>query len=119
MRGFDTRYIVTSLGTGLLGESGSLETVDLFNSCLVLIDIFCRPFAAPPPAVALDVDDTCDRVHGRQQLSLFNAHYDSRCFLPGPRERQAGGGAPAPRKDAVRRQASQASANGAASAPRL
>ena len=30
----------------------------------------------------LDIDDTCDVVHGQQQLSLFNAHYDERCFLP-------------------------------------
>ena len=30
----------------------------------------------------LDIDDTLDRVHGRQQLSLFHAHHDSRCFLP-------------------------------------
>ena len=30
----------------------------------------------------LDIDDTEDRVHGGQQLALFNAHYDSRCFLP-------------------------------------
>ena len=30
----------------------------------------------------LDIDDTEDRVHGRQQLALFHAHYDSRCFLP-------------------------------------
>src|SRR5947208_14157764 len=28
------------------------------------------------------VDDTVDVVHGHQQLSLFNAHYDERCFLP-------------------------------------
>ena len=33
-------------------------------------------------AVTLDIDDTCDPVHGRQQLSLFHAHYDTRCFLP-------------------------------------
>ena len=32
--------------------------------------------------VVLDIDDTCDVVHGHQQLSLFNAHYDERCFLP-------------------------------------
>ena len=25
---------------------------------------------------------TCDVAHGHQQLSLFNAHYDERCFLP-------------------------------------
>ena len=30
----------------------------------------------------LDIDDTRDVVHGRLQLSLFNAHYDERCFLP-------------------------------------
>ncbi len=47
-----------------------------------LVDIFCRSFTAPPAAITLDIDDTCDRVHGHQQLSLFNAHYDTRCFLP-------------------------------------
>ena len=47
-----------------------------------LVDIFCRSFPAPPAAVTLDIDDTCDAVHGNQQLSLFNAHYDRRCFLP-------------------------------------
>jgi len=36
----------------------------------------------PPPSVTLDIDDTCDVVHGQQQLSLFNAHYDECCFLP-------------------------------------
>ena len=47
-----------------------------------LVDLFCRSFPTPPAAVALDIDDTCDAVHGHQQLSLFNAHYDTRCFLP-------------------------------------
>ena len=47
-----------------------------------LVDIFCRSFPAPPAAITLDIDDTCDAVHGHQQLSLFNAHYDTRCFLP-------------------------------------
>jgi hypothetical protein len=35
-----------------------------------------------PRRIVLDIDDTEDRVHGQQQLSLFHAHYDSRCFLP-------------------------------------
>ena len=26
--------------------------------------------------------DTLDTVHGHQQPSLFNAHYDEHCFLP-------------------------------------
>ena len=40
------------------------------------------PIASPPAAITLDIDDTCDAVHGQQQLSLFNAFYDTRCFLP-------------------------------------
>lgn len=26
-------------------------------------------------AITLDIDDTCDAVHGHRQLSLFHAHY--------------------------------------------
>ena len=48
----------------------------------VLIDIYCASYASPPTSVTLDIDDTVDVVHGHQQLSLFNAHYDARCFLP-------------------------------------
>jgi len=32
--------------------------------------------------VTLDIDDTVDVAHGHQQLSLFNAHHDERCFMP-------------------------------------
>ena len=39
-------------------------------------------YPCEPASVTLDIDDTCDVVHGHQQLSLFNAHYDERCFLP-------------------------------------
>jgi hypothetical protein len=47
-----------------------------------MVDLFCASWARPPAAITLDIDDTLDRVHGNQQLSLFNAHYDERCFLP-------------------------------------
>jgi hypothetical protein len=30
----------------------------------------------------LDIDDIAETVHAHQQLSLFNAHYDERYFLP-------------------------------------
>jgi len=36
----------------------------------------------PSRAVTLDIDDTVDVVHGHQQLSLFNANYNERCFQP-------------------------------------
>jgi hypothetical protein len=47
-----------------------------------MIDLYCASYARPPVAVTLDIDDTCDVVHGHQQLSLFNAYYGERCFLP-------------------------------------
>jgi len=55
---------------------------DLVRLGRVMIDLYCASYAAPPEAVVLDIDDTLDVVHGHQQLSLFNAHYDERCFLP-------------------------------------
>lgn len=42
----------------------------------------CRSYRKPPKSITLAIDDTVDVVHGHQQLSLFNAHYDERCFLP-------------------------------------
>jgi len=47
-----------------------------------LIDLWCQSHPVAPKAIMLDIDDTADAVHGHQQLSLFNAHYDERCFLP-------------------------------------
>jgi hypothetical protein len=47
-----------------------------------MVDIYCASYRRPPEAVTLDIDDTVDVVHGHQQLALFNAHYDERCFQP-------------------------------------
>jgi hypothetical protein len=47
-----------------------------------MVDLYCASYTKPPDAVTLDIDDTLDVVHGHQQLSLFNAHYGERCFLP-------------------------------------
>ena len=47
-----------------------------------LVDAWCDSYADEPEAVTLDIDDTLDVVHGAQQLSLFHAHHDARCFLP-------------------------------------
>src|SRR5438445_779759 len=49
---------------------------------LAMIEVFCASYARAPASIVLDIDDTLDRVHGNQQLSLFNAHYNERCFLP-------------------------------------
>ena len=55
---------------------------DLIRLGRVLVDLYCSSYAAPPEAVTLDIDDTCDVVHGHQQLSLFNAHHDERNYPP-------------------------------------
>ena len=55
---------------------------DAIRLTYALIDQWMESYATPPDGVVLDIDDTCDVVHGHQQLSLFNAHYDERCFLP-------------------------------------
>ena len=55
---------------------------EVIRMTYAMIDAYCVSYPKPPVAVTLDIDDTVDVVHGHQQLSLFNAHYDERCFLP-------------------------------------
>jgi len=55
---------------------------EVIRMSYALVDIYCASYASPPRAVTLDVDDTVDVVHGHQQLALFNAHHDERCFQP-------------------------------------
>ena len=84
------------MAVGHLPESGSplcsqpsisrLENApsksDIARLMSAMVDQFCDSYRRKPSAIVLDIDDTCDAVHGYQQLSLFNAHYDTRCFLP-------------------------------------
>ena len=55
---------------------------DTIRLTYALVDQWCASYRAEPDAVVLDIDESCDVVHGQQQLSLFNAYYDERCFLP-------------------------------------
>jgi len=55
---------------------------DVIRLTYALVDAWMDSYVRAPASVMLDIDDTCDVVHGHQQLSLFNAHYDERCFLP-------------------------------------
>ena len=68
-----------------------------------MVELFCDSFDEVPRRIVLDIDDTEDRVHGRQELALFHAHYDEPLLPADPRlrgdHRQAGGGDPAPRQD--------------------
>jgi hypothetical protein len=55
---------------------------DLIRMSRGMVDFWCASHPRPPNGIVLDIDDTADTVHGHQQMSLFNAHYDERCFLP-------------------------------------
>jgi len=57
-------------------------TTALKRMMVAMVGLFCDSFSEVPQRIVLDIDDTEDRVHGHQQLSLFHAYYDSRCFLP-------------------------------------
>src|ERR1700693_5688635 len=57
-------------------------TTALKRMMAAMVELFCDSFDQVPRRILLDIDDTEDRVHGGQQLALFNTHYDSRCFLP-------------------------------------
>nr|pir IS1380 polypeptide homolog - Bradyrhizobium japonicum [Bradyrhizobium japonicum] len=62
------------------GECSRLR--DVIRLTYILVDAWMDSYPRDAASVTLDIDDTCDVVHGHQQLSLFNAHYDERCFLP-------------------------------------
>jgi Transposase DDE domain group 1 len=47
-----------------------------------LIEQYCASFGRVPKRIVLDIDDTFDRVHGGQQLRLFNAFHDDYGFQP-------------------------------------
>lgn len=56
--------------------------IELARMMAAMVELFCDSYRRAPASITLDIDDTFDAVHGNQQLSLFNAHYDGRCFLP-------------------------------------
>jgi hypothetical protein len=49
---------------------------------VAMVELFCDSFIEVPRQIVLDIDDTEDRAYGHQELALFHAHYDGRCFLP-------------------------------------
>jgi hypothetical protein len=57
-------------------------TRELVRMMGVMVDVYCASYPAAPAAVTLDIDETVDVVHGGQQLSFWNGHYRTRCFLP-------------------------------------
>jgi len=53
-------------------------TRELARMRRAVIGIYCASYPSPPDAVALDIDYTCDGVHGYQQLSFRHGHHGER-----------------------------------------
>jgi hypothetical protein len=79
---------VAGIGRGLASQptmsrwENAPTTRELARMMVAMIGVYCASYPAPPAAVTLDIDDTCDVVHGYQQLSFWNGHHGERCFLP-------------------------------------
>jgi Transposase DDE domain group 1 len=58
------------------------DTRALLRLGRALVEPYCGSFRAVRKRIVLDIDDTFDRVHGGQQLRLFNAFYDDYGFQP-------------------------------------
>ena len=54
----------------------------LIRLTCAMVDVWCKVTDARPRRSRSISADAADTVHGHQQLSMFNAHYDERCFLP-------------------------------------
>lgn len=87
------------LGRDPLGEEGlatqstlsrfenRVRIVDLYRMGMELMDVVIgrqrkRLGRRKVKLITIDMDPTEDKTHGAQQLSLFNGHYDSWCYLP-------------------------------------
>lgn len=55
---------------------------DLYRLATVFIDKFVDSYDKEPKVIILDFDNTEDKVHGGQQLALFNNFFKAYCFMP-------------------------------------
>lgn len=46
------------------------------------VHVYVKKRTKPPKKLILDLDTTCDPVHGYQQLSFFNGFYGTACYIP-------------------------------------
>jgi len=60
----------------------AVTQADLMRLGHVLLEQFLARCGTDPRWIVLDLDPFADPCHGHQQLSLFNGHYDTHCYLP-------------------------------------
>jgi len=58
------------------------STKDIYRIAQAFVDHFIASYAEPPELIVLDMDHSEDGTHGQQELSFYNHHYRSYCYLP-------------------------------------
>lgn len=60
----------------------SIRKTDMLKIAYAIGDNFIASYSKEPERIILDFDDTEDKTHGQQQLSLFNGYHNSHCYMP-------------------------------------
>lgn len=55
---------------------------DIYRLAQVFVDQFIASYDQPPEVIVLAMDHSEDQTHGQQELSFYNHHYRSYCYLP-------------------------------------
>ena len=58
------------------------STKDIYRLAQAFVDQFITSYPKPPKLIVLDMDHSEDATYGAQQLSFYNHHYHSYCYLP-------------------------------------
>jgi hypothetical protein len=65
---------------GRLENSRDLAEIERLQE--LLVKLFVQQRKSRPFKLTIDIDGTCDPVHGNQQLSFFHGFYGMTCFYP-------------------------------------
>lgn len=57
-------------------------TKDVYRLAKAFVDRFIASYATAPALIVLDMDHSEDATYGQQELSFYNHHYRSYCYLP-------------------------------------
>jgi len=58
------------------------STKDIYRIAQAFVDQFIASYPKPPKLIVLDMDHSEDATYGQQELSFYNHHYRSYCYLP-------------------------------------
>jgi hypothetical protein len=80
-RPLDTETDLASAPTFSRLENAA-STQDIYRVTQAFVDQFIASYSKPPKLIVPDRDHSEDTTYGQQQLSYYNHHYRSYCYLP-------------------------------------